>query len=84
VHDHIARQILHQNPRATNYYGNKEVGAFLQKIMSPGSSRDWRVVLKEATGSDLSAKPMLDYFAPLLQYLKEQNRGKNYTLPESI
>ncbi len=84
LHDHIAKQILHQDPKATNYYGNKEVGKFLQKIMYPGASKDWNAVLKENTGSELTAKPMLDYFGPLLAWLKEQNKGRKYTLPEQI
>ena len=84
LHDHIAKNILKQDPKATNYYGNKEVGKFLQAIMYPGSSKDWKEVLKEKTGSELTAKPMLDYFEPLMQWLKEQNKGKTYTLPENI
>ncbi|HKQ51149.1 MAG TPA: M2 family metallopeptidase, partial [Pyrinomonadaceae bacterium] len=46
LHDHIARKILKQDPHATNYYGSRAVGDFLRKIMAPGSSRDWRAVLK--------------------------------------
>ena len=46
-HDHIARNILKQDPHATNYYGNKEVGDFLAKIMRPGASGDWRQTLRE-------------------------------------
>ena len=80
LHDHIARNILHQDPHATNYYGNQEVGNFLRDIMRPGSSRDWRVVLKEKTGEDLSARAMIDYFQPLMTYLKTQNKGRKYTM----
>lgn len=80
LHDHIARKILHQDPHATNYYGSREVGRFLQDIMRPGSSRDWRTVLKEKTGEDLSARAMVDYFQPLMGYLKAQNKGRQYTL----
>jgi peptidyl-dipeptidase A len=82
LHDHIARKILKQDPHATNYYGSKAVGDFLRKIMTPGSSRDWRAVLKETTGEDLSAKAMLRYFEPLMVYLKKVNAGRKYTLPE--
>ncbi len=82
LHDHIARKILKQDPHATNYYGSRAVGDFLRKIMSPGSSRDWRAVLKETTGEDLSAKAMLRYFEPLMNYLKKVNAGRKYTLPE--
>lgn len=82
VHDHISKNILHQDPHSTNYFGNKEVGKFISDIMSPGASKDWRVVLKEKTGSDLSANAMLDYFSPLMAYLKNENAGRKYTLPE--
>ncbi|GGF23041.1 M2 family metallopeptidase [Hymenobacter cavernae] len=80
LHDHIAKQILHQDPHATNYYGSKEVGNFLRDIMRPGSSKDWRTVLKEKTGEDLSARAMVDYFQPLMTYLKQQNKGRKYTM----
>ncbi|MBJ6110288.1 M2 family metallopeptidase [Hymenobacter sp. BT523] len=80
LHDHIAKNILHQDPHATNYYGSKEVGQFLRDIMRPGASRDWRVVLKEKTGEDLSARAMVDYFQPLMAYLKAQNKGRKYTM----
>lgn len=82
IHDHIAKEILHQDPHATNYYNNKEVGQFINDIMKYGSSKDWRAVLKEKTGSELSAKAMLDYFSPLMDYLKKENNGRTYTLPE--
>ncbi len=76
VHDHIAKKILHQNPRATNYAGNKEVGVFLKKILAKGATEDWRKVLKEATGEDLSTRAMMDYFQPLMAWLEAQNKGR--------
>ncbi|OYU79227.1 MAG: peptidase [Flavobacterium sp. BFFFF1] len=81
IHDHIAKKILHQDPHATNYYGNKEVGKFIQDIMKSGATGDWRKLLREKTGSDLSAKAMLEYFNPLMDYLKNENKGRKYTLP---
>ena len=84
LHQHIAEKILGQRPTATNYYGNKDVGDFLKKIMYPGASRNWRDVLKEATGEDMNARAMLRYFEPLMVWLKEQNKGRKYTLPEAI
>lgn len=84
LHQHIAETILKQPPVATNYYGNKEVGDFLKKIMYPGASRNWRTVLKEATGEDMNAKAMLRYFEPLMQWLKKENQGREYTLPERL
>lgn len=82
LHVHVATQILHQDPHATNYYGSKEVGNFLKQILSPGATRDWRQLTREATGADLSAQAMLAYFDPLMSYLKEQNQGRTATLPD--
>lgn len=76
LHDHICRNILQQDPRSCNYYGRREVGDFLRAVMAPGASRDWREVLIEHTGRDLTAEPMLEYYRPLMQYLEEQNRGR--------
>ncbi|QCR21767.1 M2 family metallopeptidase [Pontibacter sp. SGAir0037] len=80
LHDHIANNILKQDPRATNYYGSKEVGSFLREIMYPGASADWRQMLKDKTGEELNARAMVDYFEPLMNYLKEQNKGRKYTI----
>ena len=80
LHDYIARNVLHEDPRNCNYFGHKEVGDLLKKIMRPGASKDWRQVLKEVTGEDLSARAMLEYYQPLMDYLKEQNRGRESAL----
>lgn len=84
LHNHIAENILHQDPRATNYYGNKEVGEFLHKLLSAGATRDWRELMKETTGEDINAKAMLSYFEPLTVFLKELNEGRQHTLPEKF
>jgi peptidyl-dipeptidase A len=84
LHDHIAKNILKQDPHATNYYGNKDVGDFLRGILSTGATGDWRKTLKDAVGSDLSAKAMVDYFMPVMDYLKKVNAGRKYTLPETM
>ena len=76
LHDHICREILEQDPRDCNYYGNKQVGTFLRDVLALGATRDWDAVLREATGSGLTAKPMADYFAPLMTWLQEQNAGR--------
>jgi len=83
-HLYISKNILKQDPHATNYWGNKEVGSFLQKLMRPGGSVDWRKHLKENIGEDMSAKGMMDYFAPLTEWLKAENKDRTYTLPEKI
>jgi len=82
LHDHIATKILQQDVHATNYFGNQAIGDFLRDIMRPGASLDWRDVLREKTGEDLSARAMLKYFAPLTAYLQEVNKGRKHTLGE--
>lgn len=80
LHDHIARQILRQDPHDTDYYGNRQVGEFLRTLMAPGATRPWREVLKETTGRELDARAMMDYFQPLTEWLKRQNRGRTHTI----
>ena len=83
-HNYIAKNILHQNPHATNYWGNKAVGNFLKSVMSKGASVDWRELLQTSIHANMSAKPMVDYFAPVMTYLKRVNAGREYSLPEKI
>lgn len=81
LHDHIARNILGQDPHDTDYFGSTRVGDFLRTLMAPGASRPWREVLRETTGRELDAQAMVEYFSPLMTWLREQNRGRTHTLP---
>jgi peptidyl-dipeptidase A len=57
-----------------SFYGSKPAGEKLAKMLEAGQSQPWQQTLKEMTGSDhLDAQAMLDYFAPLYTWLKEQN-----------
>ena len=76
LHDYIARKILHQPPQSCNYADNKEVGTWLNNILKKGGMEDWRKVMKEATGEDISTRAMMDYFKPLMSWLEEQNKGR--------
>ncbi len=76
LHMHLAKNVLHQDPRNVDFYGNAEVGEFLMNLMRPGATRDWRVLIREATGEELSARPMLEYFEPLMAWLKKENAGR--------
>ena len=71
-----------QDPHHTDYYGNREVGSFLQRLMAPGATRPWQEVLRETTGRELDGKAMAEYFQPLQVWLQEQNRGRKATLPD--
>ncbi|RXZ63918.1 M2 family metallopeptidase [Pelagerythrobacter rhizovicinus] len=60
-----------------SFYGNKEVGAKLAEMLEMGASEPWPDALEAFTGTrEMSAKPMLEYFAPLKAWLDEQNKGK--------
>lgn len=75
LHTHIAKNILGQDPRNCNYYGNREVGEFLWELLRLGATRDWREVLREQTGEEVSTEAMLEYFKPLVEHLRERNAG---------
>ncbi|MFO0973233.1 MAG: M2 family metallopeptidase [Phycisphaerae bacterium] len=77
LHDYISRKILKADPHDCNYYGNKKVGEYLYALLSLGASRDWRSVLRDFTGEDLSARAMMEFYAPLNDFLKKENAGKD-------
>jgi len=57
-------------------YGNRAAGARLEKMLAMGQSRPWPDALEAITGQrQMDATAMLDYFAPLKQWLDEQNKG---------
>jgi peptidyl-dipeptidase A len=60
-----------------SFYGNKQVGANLQKMLELGQSKPWPDALEQFTGSrDISGQALVEYFAPLKAWLDEQNKGK--------
>ena len=79
LHDHICTKILKQDVRACDYSGSKEVGAFLKGILSLGATRDWRKVIKDATGEPISPRALMAFYAPLLPDLAKRNEGKDCT-----
>jgi peptidyl-dipeptidase A len=83
-HDHISNNILKQDPHSTNYYGSKETGDFLQALMKDGANCEWQDHLQKYLGEDMSANAMVNYFAPLMEWLKNENDGREYTLSEQF
>lgn len=60
-----------------SFYGNEEAGRKFWAMLTKGASQPWQATLKEVTGSEaLDAGPLLEYFAPLQQWLGEQNAGQ--------
>ena len=65
-------------------YGSKEAGAKLNAMLELGRSKPWPEALKAMTGTDKAdASAIIEYFQPLLDWLKEQNKGEKegWTLP---
>ena len=59
-----------------DFYGNAEAGARYMEMLKQGASKPWPDTLEKLTGSrQFDATALIEYFAPLLAYLKEQNQG---------
>lgn len=60
-----------------SFYGDKKVGEKLNAMLSMGASKPWPDALEAFTGSrEMSGKPMLRYFAPLMSWLQKENKGE--------
>ncbi len=60
------------------FYGSKAAGAKFNKMLAMGQSKPWADALEVLTGErQTDAGALLEYFAPLKQWLDEQNKGKN-------
>ena len=58
-------------------YGNEAAGKRLAAMLSKGASQPWQDTLYELTGTrQMDASAILEYFAPLRSWLKEQNKGQ--------
>jgi len=59
-----------------SFYGNPEAGKRYWAMLSKGASQPWQQTMKELTGGEkMDASAVLEYFAPLQAWLKEQNAG---------
>jgi peptidyl-dipeptidase A len=58
-------------------YGNKQAGERLNAMLEMGRSKPWPVELEALTGQPgMDATAILDYFAPLKDWLDEQNEDR--------
>lgn len=56
-------------------YGNKKAGEKLKQMLAMGLSKPWQEALKAMTGEDkMDASAIIDYFAPLKQWLDQENQ----------
>lgn len=60
-----------------SFYGNKAAGEKFWAMLEKGNSQPWQQTLKELTGGEqMDAAPVLEYFAPLQDWLTQQNEGR--------
>lgn len=60
-----------------SFYGNKDVGTKLNAMLEMGASKPWPDALEAFTGTrQMNGTAMVEYFAPLMKWLEEQNKGE--------
>ncbi len=58
-------------------YGSKVAGESLQAMLAAGASEPWQDTLSKLTGTrEMDATAIIDYFEPLMGWLREQNEGR--------
>ncbi|HTE39409.1 MAG TPA: M2 family metallopeptidase, partial [Steroidobacteraceae bacterium] len=58
-------------------YGNKEAGKKFEAMLAHGAGQPWQDTLAELTGKrEMDAGAIIEYFDPLMGWLKEQNKGQ--------
>ena len=63
---------------ACSVYGSTEAGEKFYAMMEAGASQPWQDTLEVMTGTrEMDATAIIDYFAPLMGYLKEQNAERS-------
>ena len=58
-------------------FGSKEAGKRYQEMLALGASQPWPDTLEKLTGTrQMDASAIIEYFQPLIAWLKEQNKGQ--------
>ena len=58
-------------------YGSAEAGRRFAEMLALGQSQPWQDTLEKLTGTrEMDASAIIDYFAPLMGWLKKQNQGQ--------
>ncbi len=59
-------------------YGSKEAGQKFMAMLQAGASKPWPETLEKLTGGkEMDGSALIEYFQPLMGYLKEQNEGRS-------
>ncbi len=77
-HKALCEKAGHEGPlHECSIYNNKEAGKALGDMLTMGQSKPWPDAMQALTGQrKMDGSAIIDYFAPLNAYLKEQNEGR--------
>jgi peptidyl-dipeptidase A len=77
-HRALCQAAGHRGPLHTcSIHGNEAAGNKLKAMLALGASKPWPEAMQALTGQrEADATAILDYFAPLQRWLREQNRGR--------
>jgi peptidyl-dipeptidase A len=77
-HRALCRAAGYQGPlHQCSIFGSKEAGKKFQAMLALGASKPWPDALEALTGErKIDATAMVDYFAPLMGWLKEKNKAE--------
>ncbi|XP_064471670.1 angiotensin-converting enzyme-like [Ornithodoros turicata] len=76
----LCEEAHHDGPLHTcDFYQSKEAGKLFSEMLQLGKSVPWPDVLSLVTKgktNKMDARPMLEYFEPLMQWLRKENEGE--------
>ncbi len=77
-HRALCDEIGYEGPlHRCSIYNNTDAGEKLQTMMAMGTSQPWPDAMEALTGQrELDASAIIDYFAPLMSWLEEQNKDR--------
>lgn len=77
-HKALCEAAGHEGPLHTcSIYGSTEAGDKLKAMLAMGASKPWPDALEQIAGTrQMDAGPLVEYFAPLEAWLKEQNKDR--------
>ena len=77
-HKALCETAGHEGPlHECSIYGNDAAGKALGDMLTMGQSKPWPDAMEALTGQrQMDASAIIDYFAPLNAWLKEQNEGR--------
>ncbi|MAZ87271.1 MAG: peptidyl-dipeptidase [Cellvibrionaceae bacterium] len=77
-HRALCDEIGYEGPlHRCSIYNNTNAGEKLQTMMAMGTSQPWPDAMEALTGQrELDASAIIDYFAPLMSWLEEQNKDR--------